>query len=293
MNNTNYNLLPLKYFIDVVETHGFGSAARRNYVSESAISRTIKRLEIQLNANLIERTTSSFSITPTGEKVYHLASQLIENYNDFNKQINQLQINKQNLRIRFLNEFGMWAICAAQKIQTVFPDKIVSLEMEKFSNSINDLLANKYDILIGYDLENELNGKVFTHAISSVDFCFLFNSQFFSSDSDNFLKLLSKQTLLMQSWSNSSDMKNVQKHVLHDISQTKLDFINVKYCSSFETAALNVELNNGVAFYPANFSLPNNCPSVKKYFPEHRITYKVALIYKDSNLQSKVNNIKI
>ncbi|MBP2057174.1 DNA-binding transcriptional LysR family regulator [Lactobacillus colini] len=40
-----YNLMPLKYFIDVVETHGFISAAKRNYVSETAVSSAISKLE--------------------------------------------------------------------------------------------------------------------------------------------------------------------------------------------------------------------------------------------------------
>ena len=39
----NYNLMPVKYFVDVVQTNGFISAAKRNYVSETAVSSAIKK----------------------------------------------------------------------------------------------------------------------------------------------------------------------------------------------------------------------------------------------------------
>lgn len=41
----NYNIMPLKYFVDVAQTHGFISAAKRNYVSETAVSSAISKLE--------------------------------------------------------------------------------------------------------------------------------------------------------------------------------------------------------------------------------------------------------
>ena len=40
-----YSLLAYKYFIDVVETQGFTPAAKRNFVSQTAISNAIKNLE--------------------------------------------------------------------------------------------------------------------------------------------------------------------------------------------------------------------------------------------------------
>lgn len=47
----NYNLMPVKYFIDVVQTRGFISAAKRNYVSETAVSLAVNKLEKQVIQN--------------------------------------------------------------------------------------------------------------------------------------------------------------------------------------------------------------------------------------------------
>ncbi len=72
------NLRDLKYVIAVAETHHFGRAAERCFVSQPTLSGQIKKLEDELEVVIFERTKRSVEITPIGEEIIALARQLME-----------------------------------------------------------------------------------------------------------------------------------------------------------------------------------------------------------------------
>lgn len=78
----NYNLMPFKYFVDVVQTQGFNSAAKRNYVSETAISNAISKLEQQIGHRLINRSSGNLTLTTYGQGFYQRAVALLYSYNE-------------------------------------------------------------------------------------------------------------------------------------------------------------------------------------------------------------------
>ncbi len=59
----------LQYFLALTETGHFGRAAERCFVSQSAFSNAIKELETTLDAELVDRTNRSVTITATGQQV--------------------------------------------------------------------------------------------------------------------------------------------------------------------------------------------------------------------------------
>jgi LysR family hydrogen peroxide-inducible transcriptional activator len=72
------NLRDLKYIIAVAETHHFGRAAERCFVSQPTLSGQIKKLEEELGVAIFERTSRSVDITPVGETILHHARELME-----------------------------------------------------------------------------------------------------------------------------------------------------------------------------------------------------------------------
>lgn len=60
----------LRYFVEIVECGSFTAAAERLFVAQSALSRQIKALEVQLQAALFERTPRQPKLTPAGEAFY-------------------------------------------------------------------------------------------------------------------------------------------------------------------------------------------------------------------------------
>ena len=74
--NPGFNLNNLKYFYDAVENKSISEAARKNFVTQSAVSQGILKLEKALNLNLISHHRNFFKLTAEGEMLYHLTQQL-------------------------------------------------------------------------------------------------------------------------------------------------------------------------------------------------------------------------
>jgi LysR family hydrogen peroxide-inducible transcriptional activator len=72
------NLRDLKYIIAVAETHHFGKAAERCFVSQPTLSGQIKKLEEELGVAIFERTNRSVEITLAGEAILEHARQILE-----------------------------------------------------------------------------------------------------------------------------------------------------------------------------------------------------------------------
>ncbi len=63
------NLKYLQYFVEIVKRQSFSKAADDIYITQSALSKAVKRLEQDLNAVLIDRTNKQFKLTNEGEIV--------------------------------------------------------------------------------------------------------------------------------------------------------------------------------------------------------------------------------
>lgn len=72
------NLRDLKYLVAVADTHHFGQAAERCFVSQPTLSGQIKKLEEELGVTLFERTKRSVETTPLGEAIVAQAKQVLE-----------------------------------------------------------------------------------------------------------------------------------------------------------------------------------------------------------------------
>jgi DNA-binding transcriptional LysR family regulator len=57
----------LRYFVAVAEQGGFTPAARRLYVSQPAVSKTIRQLERELGTTLLRRHAGGVELTTEGE----------------------------------------------------------------------------------------------------------------------------------------------------------------------------------------------------------------------------------
>lgn len=86
--NRSYMLfLNLSYFVKTVECKSFTLAAEELFVSQSAVSKSIKNLEDELKVSLIDRNYRTLTLTEQGEIVYKFAKEIIENYELKKKQM--------------------------------------------------------------------------------------------------------------------------------------------------------------------------------------------------------------
>ena len=63
------SLWKYKYFVDVVDMKSFTKAGKKNYVTQTAISQQISKLENETGGKLISRESGSLEVTELGRIV--------------------------------------------------------------------------------------------------------------------------------------------------------------------------------------------------------------------------------
>lgn len=77
-NYIPFNVNHLKFFFDAASLGSVSKAAKKNYVSQSAISQGIKNLESALQCQLLQHRKSRFALTEKGEKVFNEAKEIMQ-----------------------------------------------------------------------------------------------------------------------------------------------------------------------------------------------------------------------
>ena len=74
------NLNKLQYFLSVAECLNFTEAARRHYISQTAMSQQILALEQELGVTLFHRSRRQVTLTPAGTALVAEAQKLLAQY---------------------------------------------------------------------------------------------------------------------------------------------------------------------------------------------------------------------
>lgn len=276
-----YSLLSFKYFIDVVETQGFTPAAKRNFVSQTAISNSIKNLEKELKVKLIDRSTSHFQVTLAGMSLYDYAVPLLKKYYEFGEKVSQLDNTYHTLRIHYLRGFGFWTIKLAQSLKTANKNIDIQLDTESFSESIPKLDANDYDVLIGFSTAVSKIKNIHSQCIGTANFGIITNRQNLDNHGILKKKQIKKQPLFLQKWA-ATDDNDVQTKIRKILKKMKIEYSQVVYLDSFDAALANVILDHGMAIYPKEMEIPGEFASDMVYLPKlPLLQYDVVAIYRD------------
>ena len=70
----------LEYFVDLSETYSITNTARRFFISQQAVSNSIRSLEIELGVVLLTRSKKGVSFTSEGKEMLPYAKEIIRNY---------------------------------------------------------------------------------------------------------------------------------------------------------------------------------------------------------------------
>lgn len=79
----------LRAFVAVAQTLSFAQAGERLYMSQSALSLSIKALEDRLGGRLFSRTTRAVNLTPEGQALLPLARRLIADWDNAEDELRQ------------------------------------------------------------------------------------------------------------------------------------------------------------------------------------------------------------
>jgi DNA-binding transcriptional LysR family regulator len=83
-------LTSLRYFIGIVDSGGFTAAARALNVSQPALTRSLKNLEVQLDCVLLKRDEGRVELTSEGELLNQRARQIMAEYKSMIDDVRQM-----------------------------------------------------------------------------------------------------------------------------------------------------------------------------------------------------------
>lgn len=88
----------LKYLVDLAQTKSMSKTAERFFLSPQAISKSVKQLEQELDAELLVRTNLGVAFTKIGEEIVAHAKLMLEEENTMNQLVakSKLQENEDN-----------------------------------------------------------------------------------------------------------------------------------------------------------------------------------------------------
>lgn len=89
MKDEILNLVNLKYFCDAIRLGGLSAASRVNFVTQSAISQGIAKLEKSLGVALLAHHPNRLRPTPQGLSVFNEATDLLKKVEQFQQKLSQ------------------------------------------------------------------------------------------------------------------------------------------------------------------------------------------------------------
>jgi DNA-binding transcriptional LysR family regulator len=118
------NLTYLKFFYDAVENQSVSQAAKHNFVTQSAISQGILKLEKSLGVQLTTHQKHHFKLTPDGQLVFSQTKQIFKMLKDMQEELQQdTNIIKGSVFFICPPSIAMSLILAAmQQVKTLYPD---------------------------------------------------------------------------------------------------------------------------------------------------------------------------
>jgi DNA-binding transcriptional LysR family regulator len=130
----------MRAFTAVAEALSFASAARRLGTSPAQISKLVSRLEDQLGARLLNRTTRTVSLTDTGRAYFERAREVLGDYDALQASVRDGAGPRGLIRISVPGTFGTWqvspvlldfaALHPQVSLEVFFSDRLVNLVEE-------------------------------------------------------------------------------------------------------------------------------------------------------------------
>lgn len=141
-------LSELRYFFHVATTRSFSKGARLSHISPPAISKAIKKLEEELGTTLLQRSTRSVSVTPTGEILLEHCRQVLGQLDALVRDIDGVSDRIRGpLRVGAMEVFGAHSlpVCMA-RIIAAFPDVEPSAFVLGPNRIVEGLLQGTLDV---------------------------------------------------------------------------------------------------------------------------------------------------
>jgi len=142
------NIETLKVFRDLSDTGSFSKTADLNYISQSAVSQQIKKLELVLKCKLYNRQAGKIQLTPCGEKFYAASKKVAALYEGALKSIRSMgeERHDDEVKISTIYSAGVYIIQGyIKQFIARNPGARISVEYRQFSQIYSDITTGRAD----------------------------------------------------------------------------------------------------------------------------------------------------
>lgn len=143
------NIETLKMFKDLIDTQSFTKAAEMNFVTQSAVSQHMKKLEIIFKTKLFLKKGEKLQLTDIGKIVYEYSSDIVSAYNEMIEKVN-LQFNRSitgEVRICSIYSIGIYLLGKyIRDFISLNPNIKINLSYLEWDNVVESIINGECDI---------------------------------------------------------------------------------------------------------------------------------------------------
>lgn len=269
----NYELY--KVFYHVATTLSFSEASRRLFISQSAVSQSIRSLEKKLNQKLFIRSTKKVKLTPAGELLLrHIepAMNLIKRGEDQildTVNLGQLHIAASDTICRY------FLVPYLKKFHELYPDVPIKVTNATSLACADLMRQGKVDLVFTNTPNSRLDESSISRVVCKFKDVFVANEAAFPLKNKTLsLKHLNEYPILML------DRRSTTSEYLHDIFlKHQLELIPEIELSSNDLLMDLAKIGLGIAFVPDYMvdskSKETYCLNLKEDIPERQIVVAV------------------
>ena len=253
----NYELYKVFYY--VAKTLSFSEASKKLYISQSAVSQSIKALEKKLDQNLFIRSTKRVKLTPEGEILFkHIEPAINLIIRGENQIMDANSLNGGQLRIGASDTICRYYLVPYLKeFHEHFPNVHIKVTNATSAHCV-DLLENEVVDLIVTNAPNpRMNSVRNVRKVREFHDVFIANAHYahLKNKRLDFEELLEYPILMLDKTSMTSEF-------LHSLfQQHQLDLVPEIELSSNDLLIDLARIGLGIAFIP-DFCLPENDPDL-------------------------------
>ncbi|MBE5902602.1 MAG: LysR family transcriptional regulator [Lachnospiraceae bacterium] len=253
MKDINYEYY--KIFYEVARLGSFSAAAKALFVSQSAVSQSIKNLEEKLNRSLFIRTTKSVTLTPAGELLYSHVEPALRLLMQGQARITeensleggQLHIGASDTICRY------YLLPYLQQFHKLYPKVSLKVTNQTSLRCVDLLGEGAVDMIVTNTPNSRLNSSFDTRQVGSFYDVFIAGKTFLTLKDRpiSFPELLHYPILMLDRQSTTSEF-------LHDLFlREQLQLTPEIELGSNDLLIELAKINLGIAFVP-DFCIPEN-----------------------------------
>lgn len=272
--NPQINLLHLKFFCDAVIYKSISEAAKINFVTQSAVSQGINKLETCLGAQILIHTRKKFQLTDEGKVVFDQSRHVFKAIQNIYDGINQSKEPVTGtLRIGTTKSLGMSFIAPSyKKMKNNYPDVDLNVQLGGLNFIRNSIRQG--DVELGVVVYDKNFSQFAKHPLKKGRF--------------NLYQCADKRQKTIENGILVNYFAGTYVSELRDYLQKHTDLKIITELSGWEIIARFTELNLGIGFFPEYVLANKRYPKIKMYpLKLPPFEYEICVIYNKGEKLSK------